>query len=233
MCVCKKYVAEFIGTFLLVFLGCGSAVFAGGQIGWLGVSLVFGITLMACAYIFGGISGCHLNPAVTGALLLSKRFPAKDFVGYIVSQMAGASLAGLVLYIIASGAPQIDVNAGLALNGLASHSPTGCSFCAGFLGEVVGTITLLLVILLATTKNVPEGFAPIAIGGALFVSLIFLIPLTNGSLNVARSFGVALFYGGWALSQLLWFAAAHIVAVVGAVYIGRFLNSECKVDSRK
>jgi aquaporin Z len=226
MCNCKKYVSELIGTFLLVLLGCGSAVLSGGQIGWLGVSFAFGITLMACAYVFGGISGCHLNPAVTLALLLSKRFSSKDLVGYIASQLIGASLAGLVLFIIASGSPHIDASAGLALTGLADHSPTDSSFVSGILGEFIGTTTLLLVVLVATTKIVPAGFAPIAIGGTLSVLLMFLIPLTNASLNVARSFGVALFYGGWALYQLFWFAAAHIAAALAAVSINNFLKTE-------
>ncbi|MDR0631511.1 MAG: aquaporin [Holosporales bacterium] len=230
MCGCNKYAAELVGTFLLVFLGCGSAVLSGGQIGWLGVSLAFGVTLTACAYIFGGISGCHLNPAVTFGLCLAKRFPSKDVGGYVLFQMLGAMLAGLVLYVIASGAPHVDVSAGLALTGMGGeHSPTSCSFLSGFLGEAVGTFVLVLVILLATTKSVPEGFAPIAIGGTLAVLLMFLIPVTNASLNVARSFGVAIFHGGWALSQLLLFALAQFSGALVAALVGTFFSKDCKL----
>ncbi|MDR1907236.1 MAG: aquaporin [Holosporales bacterium] len=228
MCGCKKYAAELVGTFLLVFLGCTSAVLSGGQIGWLGVSLVFGLTLMASAYIFGGISGCHLNPAVTVGLCLAKRFPAKDVGGYIIFQLLGAIAAGCLLYVIAKGAPNVDVSAGLALNGMGEHSPTNCSVLAGFLGEVVGSFVLIFVILLATTKLVPDGFAPVVIGGTLSVLLMCLIPLTNGSLNVARSLGVAVFHGGWAITQLGLFLAAHFVGAVLAVLAGSFFTGECK-----
>jgi aquaporin Z len=228
MCDCKKYAAEFIGTFLLVFIGCGSAVLSGGQIGWLGVSLAFGLTLMACAYTLGGISGCHLNPAVTTGLFLAKRFPAKYVGSYIMFQMLGATLAGLLLYIIASGAPQVDVSKGLALNGMgAVHSPTDCSFLAGMLGEAVGTFILIFVIILATGQSIPA--APIAIGGTLAVLLMLLIPVTNASLNIARSFGVAIFHGGWALSQLLLFAAAQFIGAVGAAVAGSCFSKDCKI----
>jgi aquaporin Z len=230
MCECKKYAAELVGTFLLVLLGCGSAVLSGGQIGWLGVSLAFGVTLTACAYIFGGISGCHLNPAVTIGLCIAKRFPSKDIGGYMLFQIIGAMLAGLLLYIIASGAPHVDVSAGLALTGMGGeHSPTSCSFLSGFLGEMIGTFVLVLVILLATDKSVPEGFAPIAIGGTLAVLLMFLIPVTNASLNIARSLGVAIFHGGWALSQLLLFAGAQLIGAISAALLGRFFSKSCKI----
>ncbi|MDR1597443.1 MAG: aquaporin [Holosporales bacterium] len=226
MCGCKKYAAEFLGTFLLVFLGCSSAVFAGGQIGWLGVSLVFGLTLMSCAFIFGGISGCHLNPAVTVGLFLAKRFPAKDICGYVFAQLIGAVAAGLLLYVIAKGAPSVDVAAGLALNGLGEHSPTACSVLSGFLGEIVGTFVLIFVILLATTKLVPDGWAPVVIGSTLSVLLMCVIPLTNGSLNIARSLGVAVLHGGWAITQLGIFAAAHFIGAVLAALAGCFFTNE-------
>ncbi|MDR1207955.1 MAG: aquaporin [Holosporales bacterium] len=227
---CKKYAAELVGTFLLVFLGCGSAVLSGGQIGWLGVSLAFGVTLTACAYIFGGISGCHLNPAVTFGLCLAKRFPSKDIGGYILFQLFGAILAGALLFVIASGAPHVNVSQGLALTGMGGeHSPTSCSFLAGFLGEMIGTFVLVLVILLATNKSVPEGFAPIAIGGTLAVLLMLLIPVTNASLNIARSFGVAIFHGGWALSQLLLFAIAQLIGATFAAILGSFFSKDCKI----
>ncbi|MDR0625133.1 MAG: aquaporin [Holosporales bacterium] len=228
MCGCKKYAAEFLGTFLLVFLGCSSAVFSGGQIGWLGVSLVFGFTLMASASIFGGISGCHLNPAVTIGLLFAKRFPAKDVCGYVICQLLGAVAAGLLLYTMAKGAPNIDVSAGLALNGMGEHSPTACSVLSCFLGEVVGVFVLVFVILLATTKLVADGWAPLVIGSTLSVLLMCLIPVTNGSLNVARSLGVAVFYGGWAISQLGLFALAHLVGAVLAAIAGSFFTGNCK-----
>jgi aquaporin Z len=221
-CCLKKHVAEFIGTFLLVFVGCGSAVFAGSNIGYLGVSLAFGLTLMVCAYIFGPISGCHINPAVTIGLTLANRFHAKDVICYVCFQLLGATVAGAVLYWIASDAPNLDVKNGLALTGMGVHSPGGYSVVAGFLAEVIGTFVLVFVILLATTKDVTAGFAPIIIGTTLTVLLLVFIPVTNGSFNIARSVGVALFHGGWALAQLLIFLGAHVIAAVCAAVASSF-----------
>lgn len=218
----KSYGAEFLGTFWLVLGGCGSAVlaaaFPGVGIGLLGVSLAFGLTVVTMAYAIGHISGCHLNPAVSIGLWAGGRFPANKLLPYIASQVLGAVVAGGVLYVIASGKAGFDVTAGFASNGYAEHSPGQYSLLAALVCEVVMTMVFLVVILGATDKRAPSGFAPIAIGFALTLIHLISIPVTNTSVNPARSTGVALFVGDWALSQLWLFWLAPIVgAVLGAL----------------
>jgi aquaporin Z len=218
----KAYGAEFLGTFWLVLGGCGSAVLAAAfpqvGIGLLGVSLAFGLTVLTMAYALGPISGCHLNPAVSVGLCLAGRFPAKKLVPYVVAQVLGAIVAGGVLYLIASGKPGFDVAAGFASNGFGEHSPGGYSLAAGLVCEVVMTMMFLLIILKATEKSAPAGFAPIAIGLGLTLIHLISIPVTNTSVNPARSTGVALYVGGWAVSQLWLFWVAPIVgAALGAM----------------
>ena len=217
----KKYGAEFIGTFWLVLGGCGSAVLAAGfpglGIGFVGVSLAFGLTVLTMAYAIGHISGCHLNPAVSIGLWAGGRFPAGQLLPYIAAQVLGAIAAGAVLYTIASGAPGFDVAKGFASNGFAEHSPGGYSMLAALVCEVVMTAMFLIVIMGATDKRAPAGFAPIAIGLGLTLIHLISIPVTNTSVNPARSTGVALFVGGWAIEQLWLFWLAPIVgAVLGA-----------------
>jgi aquaporin Z len=217
----KKYGAEFVGTFWLVLGGCGSAVLAAAfpsvGIGLLGVSLAFGLTVLTMAYAIGHISGCHLNPAVSVGLWAGGRFPAKELVPYIVAQVLGAVVAGGVLYVIASGKAGFDVAAGFASNGYGSHSPGGYSLLAALVCEVVMTLMFLLIILGATDKRAPQGFAPIAIGLGLTLIHLISIPVTNTSVNPARSLGVAVFVGGWAIEQVWLFWVAPIVgALLGA-----------------
>jgi aquaporin Z len=224
-----KYAAEAVGTFWLVLGGCGSAVlaatFGNVGIGLLGVSLAFGLTVLTMAYAIGHISGCHLNPAVSVGLWAGGRFPASDLLPYIAAQVAGAILAGGVLFLIASGREGFDVVAsGFASNGFGAHSPGGYSLEAAFICEVVMTMMFLVVILGATDPRAPQGLAPIAIGLCLTLIHLISIPVTNTSVNPARSTGVALFVGGWALSQLWLFWIAPIAgAVLGAV-VYRFLG---------
>lgn len=202
----KQYGAEFLGTFWLVLGGCGSAVlaaaFPGVGIGLHGVSLAFGLTVLTMAFAIGHISGCHLNPAVSIGLWAGGRFPANQLLPYIVAQVLGGIAAGAVLYVIASGAPGFDVAKGFASNGYGEHSPGGYSLVAALVTEVVMTMFFLLVILGATDKRAPAGFAPIAIGLALTLIHLISIPVTNTSVNPARSTGVAVFVGGWAVAQL-------------------------------
>ncbi|MFQ6404626.1 aquaporin Z [Methylophilus sp. 'Pure River'] len=228
----KKYVAEFFGTFWLVIGGCGSAVLAAAfpdvGIGLLGVSLAFGLTVLTMAFAIGHISGCHLNPAVSIGLWAGGRFHAKELLPYIVSQVLGAIVAGGVLYVIASGKAGFDVSAGFASNGYDTHSPGGYSLQAAFVSEVVMTMMFLIVIMGATDKRAPQGFAPIAIGLCLTLIHLISIPVTNTSVNPARSTGVAVFVDGWAISQLWLFWLAPIVgAVLGAV-IYRFIGNDDK-----
>jgi len=218
----KAYGAEFVGTFWLVLGGCGSAVLAAAfpavGIGLLGVSLAFGLTVLTMAYAIGHISGCHLNPAVTIGLTAGGRFPASDVVPYVVAQVLGAIVAGAVLLGIASGKPGFDVGAGFASNGYGLHSPGGYSFTAAALTEVVMTMMFLVVILGATSKRAPAGFAPLPIGLCLTLIHLISIPVTNTSVNPARSTGVAVFVGGWAVAQLWLFWVAPIAgAVLGAI----------------
>lgn len=224
----KKYAAEFIGTFWLVLGGCGSAVLAAAfpnvGIGLLGVALAFGLTVLTMAYAIGHISGCHLNPAVSVGLWAGGRFAAKELLPYIISQVAGAILAGGVLLLIASGQAGFDVTAGFASNGYGAHSPGGYSLLSALVCEVVMTAMFLLIILGATDKRAPQGFAPLAIGLGLTLIHLISIPVTNTSVNPARSTGVALFAGGWAVSQLWLFWVAPIAgALLGAV-IYRFIG---------
>jgi len=220
----KRAIAEFIGTFWLVFGGCGSAVlaaaFPGLGIGFLGVAFAFGLTVLTMAYAIGHISGCHLNPAVSVGLMVGKRFPAADLWAYVVAQVAGAIAAAGVLYVIASGKAGFDLAGGFASNGYAEHSPGGYSLLACLVTEVVLTFMFLMIILGATDRRAPQGFAPIAIGLGLTLCHLIGIPVTNLSVNPARSTGPALFVGGWAVQQLWLFWLAPIVgaAIAGMVY---------------
>jgi aquaporin Z len=226
----KKYVAESIGTFWLVLGGCGSAVLAGAfpelGIGFLGVSLAFGLTVLTMAYAIGHISGCHLNPAVSIGLWAGGRFPAKDLLPYIVAQVVGAIVAGGVLYLIASGKAGFDVSKGFGANGYGEHSIGNYSLMAGLVTEIVMTALFLVVILGATDKRAPAGLAPIAIGLCLTLIHLISIPVTQTSVNPARSTGVAVYVGGWALEQLWLFWVAPIIgALIGAVMY-RFISSD-------
>jgi aquaporin Z len=226
----KQYGAEFLGTFWLVLGGCGSAVLAAAfpevGIGLHGVSLAFGLTVLTMAFAIGHISGCHLNPAVSVGLWASGRFAASKLLPYIISQVAGAIMAGLILYVIASGKAGFDVTQGFASNGYGAHSPGGYSLLAAFVTEVVMTGFFLLVILGATDKRAPAGFAPIAIGLALTLIHLISIPVTNTSVNPARSTGVALFAGGWAIGQLWLFWLAPIIGAVLGSLAYRLIGSE-------
>jgi aquaporin Z len=209
----KAYGAEFLGTFWLVLGGCGSAVlaaaFPGLGIGFVGVALAFGLTVLTMAYAIGHISGCHLNPAVSVGLWAGGRFPAKHLAPYIIAQVLGAIVAGGVLYLIASGKPGFELG-GFASNGYGEHSPGGYSLLAAMVCEVVMTMMFLVIILGATDKRAPAGFAPIAIGLGLTLIHLISIPVTNTSVNPARSTGVAIYAGGWALAQLWLFWLAPI-----------------------
>jgi aquaporin Z len=211
----RRVTAEFIGTFWLVFGGCGSAVLAAAfpnlGIGFLGVALAFGLTLLTMAYAIGHISGCHINPAVSVGLAVGRRFAAVDLVPYIVAQVAGGLAAAGVLYIIASGKPGFDVGAGFASNGYGAHSPGGYSLTACFVAEFVLTLFFLLIIMGATDDRAPRGSAPVAIGLGLALINLIGIPITNCSVNPARSTGPALFVGAWAVSQLWLFWVAPIL----------------------
>lgn len=224
----QRYAAELVGTFWLVLGGCGSAVlaaaFPGVGIGLLGVSLAFGLTVLTMAFAIGHISGCHLNPAVSIGLWAGGRFPARDLAPYIAAQVIGAVAAGGVLYLIASGKAGFDLAGGFASNGFGAHSPGGYSMLAAVVCEVVMTAMFLVVILGATDDRAPAGFAPIAIGLCLTLIHLISIPVTNTSVNPARSTGVALFVGGWAVEQLWVFWVAPIVgAVIGAI-VYRFVG---------
>jgi aquaporin Z len=228
----KKYGAEFFGTFWLVLGGCGSAVLAAAfpqvGIGLLGVSLAFGLTVVTMAFAIGHISGCHLNPAVSIGLCAGGRFPANQLLPYIIAQVLGGIVAGGVLYLIASGKPGFDVTAGFASNGFGEHSPGGYSMQAALICEVVMTAMFLLVIMGATDKRAPQGFAPLAIGLCLTLIHLISIPVTNTSVNPARSTGVAVFVGGWATAQLWLFWVAPIVGGVLGAAIYRLIGGEEK-----
>jgi aquaporin Z len=226
----KKYAAEVIGTFWLTFAGCGSAVIAAAfpqvGIGLLGVALAFGLTVVTMAYAIGHVSGCHLNPAVTVGLAAGGRFPADQILPYVVAQVAGAIIAGALLYFIASGAPGFDVSAGFASNGYGDHSPGKYSMASGFVMEVVMTMMFLFIIMGSTHGKAPVGFAPLAIGLGLTLIHLVSIPVTNTSVNPARSTGPALFVGGWALAQLWLFWVAPLIggALGGVIY--RWISEE-------
>ena len=224
MSLTKKACAEFIGTFWLVFGGCGSAVLAAAfpelGIGFVGVALAFGLTVMTMAYAIGHISGCHLNPAISIGLAVGKRFPASELPAYIIAQVIGGIVAGAVLLVIASGKAGFSVSAGFASNGYADHSPGGYSLAACLVAELVLTFLFLIVIMGSTDKRAPQGFAPIAIGLCLTLIHLISIPVTNTSVNPARSTGVAIFAGGWAIQQLWLFWIAPIIgaALAGFIY---------------
>jgi aquaporin Z len=224
----KRAAAEFLGTFWLVLGGCGAAVlsaaFPGLGIGFAGVALAFGLTVLTMVYAIGHISGGHLNPAVSVGLVAGRRFPAKDLPAYIIAQVLGAIAAAGVLYVIASGAAGFDVHAGFASNGYGAHSPGGYSLLAGFVAEVVLTAFFLIVIMGATDERAPKGFAAIAIGLCLTLIHLVCIPVTNTSVNPARSTGPALFAGGWALEQLWLFWVAPLLGglIGGGLYNALF-----------
>jgi aquaporin Z len=226
----KKYAAEAIGTFWLTFAGCGSAVIAAGfpqvGIGLVGVSLAFGLSVVTMAYAIGHISGCHLNPAVTVGLAAGGRFPAGQIAPYVIAQVVGAVAAAALLYVIASGAPGFDVSKGFASNGFGEHSPGKYSLLACLIMEIVMTTMFLFIIMGATHGKAPTGFAPLAIGLALVMIHLVSIPVTNTSVNPARSTGPALFVGGWAISQLWLFWVAPLIggALGGIIY--RWLSEE-------
>jgi len=225
----RQYGAEFFGTFWLVLGGCGSAVLAAAfpnvGIGLLGVALAFGLTVLTMAFAIGHISGCHLNPAVSVGLWAGGRFPAKQLLPYIVAQVLGAIVAGGVLYLIASGKVGFNVMAGFASNGYGEHSPGGYSLLAALVTEVVMTMMFLLIILGVTDKRAPQGFAPIAIGLGLTLIHLISIPVTNTSVNPARSTGVAVFVGSWAVAQLWLFWVAPIVGGILGAAIYRLIGS--------
>jgi aquaporin Z len=229
MSMSKKLGAEFIGTFWLVLGGCGSAVLAAAfpdvGIGLLGVSLAFGLTVLTMAFAIGHISGCHLNPAVSVGLLVGGRFPAGELLPYVVAQVLGGIAGGAVLFVIASGQAGFET-AGFASNGFGEHSPGGYSLVSALVTEVVMTFMFLIIILGATDKRAPAGLAPVAIGLGLTLIHLISIPVTNTSVNPARSTGVALFEGGWAISQLWLFWIAPIVGAALAGLVYNWLGSE-------
>jgi aquaporin Z len=228
MTLSKRAIAEFFGTFWLVFAGCGAAVLAAGYptlgIKFAGVALAFGLTVLTMAYAIGHISGCHLNPAVSLGLVVGKRFPVSEFLPYVIAQVAGATAAAGVLFVIASGKEGFDVHAGFASNGYGLHSPDHYSLLAGFVAEVVLTAFFLIVIMGSTDKRAAAGFAPIAIGLCLTLTNLVCIPVTNASINPARSTGPAIFAGGWALEQLWMFWVAPLIggALGGGIYNALF-----------
>jgi aquaporin Z len=233
----KRALAEFFGTFWLVFGGCGAAVLAASfpavGIGFAGVALAFGLTVLTMAYAIGHISGCHLNPAVSLGLVFGKRFPASELLGYVIAQLLGAIAAAGVLYIIASGSPGFDVRNGFACNGYGVNSPGGYSLLAGLVAEVVLTAFFLIVIMGATDDRAPKGFAPAAIGLCLTLIHLIGIPVTNVSVNPARSTGPALFAGGWALQELWLFWVAPLIggALGGLIYNTLFGSKGKTIDA--
>jgi len=228
----KRSAAEFIGTFWLVFCGCGSAVCAAAfpnlGIGFLGVAFAFGLTVLTMAFAIGHISGCHLNPAVTAGLVAGKRFPASEFLPYVIAQVLGAAAASSVLYVIASGKAGFDLAGGFASNGYGAHSPGQYSLLACLVAEVVLTAFFVLIIMGSTDTRAPQGLAPIAIGLGLTLIHLVDIPITNASVNPARSTGPALYVGGWALHQLWLFWLAPIVGGIlgGVIYRGLFRETK-------
>jgi aquaporin Z len=226
----KRATAEFFGTLWLVLGGCGSAVlaavFQNVGIGLLGVSFAFGLTLLTMAFAIGPISGCHINPAVTFGLVVGKRFPASELLPYVVAQVLGGVVGAGILYLIASGRAGFELSAGFASNGYGEHSPGGYGLGAALICEIVMTFFFLLVILGVTAKRAPAGFAGIPIGLALTLIHLVSIPVTNTSVNPARSTGPALFVGGWALSQLWLFWVAPIVGAVVAGIVYRSVFAE-------
>jgi aquaporin Z len=233
----KRAGAEVLGTFWLVFGGCGSAVlsaaFPNVGIGLLGVSFAFGLTVLTMAYAIGHVSGCHLNPAVSIGLTVAKRFPGSELPAYIAAQVGGGVLAAAVLYLIASGKAGFDLSGGFASNGYGAHSPGGYQMMACLIAEVVLTFVFLMIILGATDRRAPGGFAPIAIGLGLTLIHLIGIPVTNLSVNPARSTGPAIFVGGWAIEQLwlFWLAPILGAAVAGATYPALFGEEQARSRS--
>jgi len=227
----KRAAAEFFGTFWLVFGGCGSAVLAAAfpalGIGFVGVALAFGLTVLTMAFAIGHISGCHLNPAVSVGLVAGKRFPASELIPYVIAQVIGGICGAAVLFVIASGKAGFDLSGGFASNGYGAHSPGGYSLAACFVAEAVLTMFFLLIIMGSTDKRAPQGFAPIAIGLGLTLIHLIGIPVTNLSVNPARSTGPAIFVGGWAVAQLWMFWVAPILgaAIGGVIYNMLFADS--------
>ncbi|MBM4336255.1 MAG: aquaporin Z [Deltaproteobacteria bacterium] len=226
MALSNRLAAEFLGTFWLVLGGCGSAVLAAAfpdvGIGLLGVSLAFGLTVLTMAYAIGHVSGCHLNPAVSVGLVVGGRFPAAELAPYVIAQVAGAIMGAGVLYVIATGNPAFDVASGFASNGYGDHSPGGYALSSALVCELVMTFMFLMIILGATDPRAPAGMAPLAIGLGLTLIHLISIPVTNTSVNPARSSGPALFVGGWALAQLwlFWVAPLAGAALAGVAYRG-------------
>ncbi|HEV2401542.1 MAG TPA: aquaporin Z [Candidatus Sulfotelmatobacter sp.] len=232
----KRALAEFFGTFWLVFGGCGAAIFAAGfpsvGIGFVGVAFAFGLTVLTMAYGIGHISGCHLNPAVSLGLVVGKRFPASDLLAYVIAQVLGAIAAAGVLYYIAIGSASFDVHSGFACNGYGMNSPGGYSLLSGFVAEVVLTAFFLIVIMGATDDRAPKGFAPLAIGLCLTLIHLVCIPITNTSVNPARSTGPALFAGGWALQELWMFWVAPLIGgALGGVIYNTLFGTKGKVEA--
>ena len=228
MAMSKKVVAEFIGTFWLVMGGCGTAVLAGDHVGWLGVALAFGLTVVTMAYAIGHISGCHLNPAVSCGLVAGGRMPARELPAYIIAQVLGGILAALVLFLILQGGNLWDAShqAGFAANGFGEHSPKGFGLGAAFLCEVVMTFIFLFIIHGATDERAPKWLAGLAIGLTLALIHLISIPVTNTSVNPARSTSQAIFVGGWALSQLWLFWVAPIIGGVLGGWVYRALGKQ-------
>lgn len=235
----RRAIAEFFGTFWLVFGGCGSAVLAAAfpqlGIGFYGVALAFGLTVLTMAYAIGHISGCHLNPAVSIGLVAGKRFPIRELFHYIVAQVIGGIAAAAVLYVIASGKAGFDLSGGFASNGYGAHSPGGYSLVACFVAEVVLTFFFLMIIMGATDRRAPAGFAPLAIGLGLTLIHLIGIPVTNLSVNPARSTGPAIFVGGWAITQLWLFWVAPITGGIlgGAFYSAIFESQTTAVPAKE
>lgn len=232
----KKYIAELIGTFVLVFGGCGAAVLAGGKIGFAGVALAFGFSLLAMVYAIGPISGCHVNPAVTLGLLLSGKFDSKDVPGYVIAQILGAVIASAILLIVVkdTAAGYDPAVGGFAANGFGAHSPGGYGVTAAFVAEVVLTFFLVFTVLGSTDLKAPVGFAGIPIGIVLVLIHLVGIPVTNTSVNPARSIGPALFVGGWALSQLWLFIIAPLIgAAIASVAYGVIRPVEPLIAARE
>lgn len=234
MSTLQKSSAEFLGTFWLVFGGCGSAVLAAAYpevgIGFAGVALAFGLTVLTMAYAIGHISGCHLNPAVSIGQWVSGRFKGAELIPYLIAQVAGGIAAAGVLYVIASGKAGFDISGGLASNGYGAHSPGGYSLLSGLIAEFVLTFMFLIIILGATDRRAPKGFAPIAIGLGLTLIHLIGIPVTNVSVNPARSTGPALFVGGWAIQQLWLFWLAPILGAILAGFIYPKLFGDDKME---
>jgi aquaporin Z len=230
MTLTKKLVAEFIGTFWLVLGGCGSAVLAAGYpelgIGFMGVAFAFGLTVLTMAYAIGHISGCHLNPAVSIGLWTGGRFSSSELIPYIVAQVLGGIAGAFILYIIASGHAGFDASAGFASNGYGEHSPNGYSLISALVCEIVMTFMFLIIILGSTDKRAPAGFAPIAIGLGLTLIHLISIPVTNTSVNPARSTAVAIFQGDWAISQLWLFWLAPIIGAIIAGIVYKFFQAK-------